>query len=277
MGVVAVMAIIATGYSFWVSSQPRIHILVMFSESERRYNFTNYPQTILDHLEDNKVYADVTFRYLDCDHWNPEDEIVQAGKIVEEEDAKRKIDIIVTIGDQATYSTLCNDIPQVNTLPFVFAGVQYPNEKQMESHKNVTGVTDTPDVEQNIYIAKELTGVGHTFTIMDESFLDRKTRANINEQLANNKKVVNNLDWRESIHDLVTKYKGKYSITSLSLRNIAVNTKVTEPMNEKTGQNLVLLLRKYSPLTYIQLKYDAASMQMIRFGNTYPIGLSSCF
>ena len=276
LGVVAVMAIIATGYSFWVSSQPRIHILVMFSESERRYNFTNYPQTILDHLEDNKVYADVTFRYLDCDHWNPEDEIVQAGKIVEEEDAKRKIDIIVTIGDQATYSTLCNDIPQVNTLPFVFAGVQYPNEKQMESHKNVTGVTDTPDVEQNIYIAKELTGVGHTFTIMDESFLDRKTRANINEQLANNKKVVNNLDWRESIHDLVTKYKGKYSITSLSLRNIAVNTKVTEPMNEKTGQNLVLLLRKYSPLTYIQLKYDAASMQMIRFGNTYPMITATC-
>ena len=180
LGFVAVTTIIAAGYSFWVSSQPRKHILVMFSESVRRYNFTDYPKAMLNHLEDNKVYADVTFRYLDCEHWNPEDEIVQAGKIVAEEDAKRKIDIIVTIGDQATYSTLCNDITQVNTLPFVFAGVQYPNAKQLESHKNVTGVTDTPDVEQNIYISKELTGVSHTFTIMDETFLDRKTRANIN-------------------------------------------------------------------------------------------------
>ena len=276
LGFVAVTTIIAAGYSFWVSSQPRKHILVMFSESERRYNFTDYPKAILNHLEDNKVYADVTFRYLDCEHWNPEDEIVQAGKIVAEEDEKRKIDIIVTIGDQATYSTLCNDITQVNTLPFVFAGVQYPNAKQLESHKNVTGVTDTPDVEQNIYISKELTGVSHTFTIMDETFLDRKTRANINEQLADNKLIINNLDWHESIHDLVTFYKGMYSISSLSLRNIAVKTKVTEPMNEKTGQNLVLLLRKYSPLTYIQLKHDAASMQMIRFGNAYPMITATC-
>ena len=265
------IAVVAAGLHFFVFSQPKKHILVMFSDAERRYDFIDYPEIILDHIRKHGINADVTFRYLDCEHWNPEMEIVQAGKIVKEEDARRKLDIIVTIGDQGTYSTLCNDIPQVKELPFVFAAVQYPNANQIMTHPNVTGVSDTPDVARNIHFAYDMTGVKQTFTIMDETFLDRKTRAAINDQLVASPDIINNLDWHESVHDLITKYKDRYSITPLSLRNIAINTKTTEPMNEKLGQNLVVLLRKYMQLTYLQMKYDIASMQMIRFGNAYPM------
>ena len=271
MGIVVVVAAIAVG--IWYST-PKVadkHILVMFSEAEKRYDFVDYPGIILEHLRKQGINADVTFRYIDCEHWNPEEEIVQAGKIVKEEDARRKLDIIVTIGDQGTYSTLCNDIPQVNELPFVFAAVQYPNANQIMNHKNVTGVSDTPDVVRNIRLAYDLTGVKQTFTIMDETFLDRKTRAAINDQLVSSPDIINNLDWHESIYDLITTYKDRYSITPLSLRNIAINTKTTEPMNEKLGQNLVVLLRKYMKLSYLQMKYDIASMHMIRFGNAYPM------
>ena len=271
LGIVVVVAAIAVG--IWYST-PKVadkHILVMFSEAEKRYDFVDYPGIILEHLRKQGINADVTFRYIDCEHWNPEEEIVQAGKIVKEEDARRKLDIIVTIGDQGTYSTLCNDIPQVNELPFVFAAVQYPNANQIITHKNVTGVSDTPDVVRNIRLAYDLTGVKQTFTIMDETFLDRKTRAAINDQLVSSPDIINNLDWHESIYDLINTYKDRYSITPLSLRNIAINTKTTEPMNEKLGQNLVVLLRKYMQLTYLQMKYDIASMHMIRFGNAYPM------
>ena len=102
LGIVVVVAAIAVG--IWYST-PKVadkHILVMFSEAEKRYDFVDYPGIILEHLRKQGINADVTFRYIDCEHWNPEEEIVQAGKIVKEEDARRKLDIIVTIGDQGT-------------------------------------------------------------------------------------------------------------------------------------------------------------------------------
>ena len=98
-------------------------------------------------------------------------------------------------------------------------------------------MSDTPDVVRNIRLAYDLTGVKQTFTIMDETFLDRKTRAAINDQLVSSPDIINNLDWHESIYDLITTYKDRYSITPLSLRNIAINTKTTEPMNEKFLQS----------------------------------------
>lgn len=62
LGIVVVVAAIAVG--IWYST-PKVadkHILVMFSEAEKRYDFVDYPGIILEHLRKQGINADVTFR-----------------------------------------------------------------------------------------------------------------------------------------------------------------------------------------------------------------------
>ena len=271
LGIVAVMGVIAAGIWYSIPKVADKHILVMFSEAERRYDFIDYESIILKHFDKHNVNADVTFRFLDCERWAPEDEITKAKEIVETANRQRKLDMIVTIGDQATYSTLCNDVKPINEIPVVFAAVQYPNWDLIKKHINVTGLSDAPDVAKNIRLAEKLAGRRQTFTLLDNTFLDNKTRQLINQQLEVCDDIINNLDWHESVLDLMTKYSKSFSITPLSLRRMWLNRKQGEEMTKGEAQNLVRLLRKFKDNIYLQLRYDPWSLQMIRFGNTYPM------
>ena len=271
LGIVAVMGVIAAGIWYSIPKVADKHILVMFSEAERRYDFIDYESIILKHFDKHNVNADVTFRYLDCERWAPEDEITKAKEIVETANRQRKLDMIVTIGDQATYSTLCNDVKPINEIPVVFAAVQYPNWDLIKKHINVTGLSDAPDVAKNIRLAEKLAGRRQTFTLLDNTFLDNKTRQLINQQLEVCDDIINNLDWHESVLDLMTKYSKSFSITPLSLRRMWLNRKQGEPVTKGEEQNLVRLLRKFKDNIYLQLRYDPSSLQMIRFGNADPM------
>ena len=271
LGIVAVMGVIAAGIWYSIPKVADKHILVMFSEAERRYDFIDYESIILKHFDKHNVNADVTFRFLDCERWAPEDEITKAKEIVETANRQRKLDMIVTIGDQATYSTLCNDVKPINEIPVVFAAVQYPNWDLIKKHINVTGLSDAPDVAKNIRLAEKLAGRRQTFTLLDNTFLDNKTRQLINQQLEVCYDIINNLDWHESVLDLMTKYSKSFSITPLSLRRMWLNRKQGEKITKGEEQNLVRLLRKFKDNIYLQLRYDPWSLQMIRFGNAYPM------
>ena len=271
LGVVAVMAVIAA--MIW-HSMPKVadkHILVMFSESERRYDFLDYEQIILKHFDGHDINADVTFRYLECERWAPGEEIKKAGEILEKVNRHRKLDMIVTIGDQATYSTLCNNVKPINEIPLIFAAVQFPNWEQIKKYPNVAGLSDAPDVKKNILIAEKMAGRKQTFTLLDNTFLDNKMRELINNQLTDSSGIINNLDWHESVFDLITKYSDRFSITPLSLRRMWLNRKKDEVMTKGEEQNLVRLLRKFKDNIYLQLRYDPSSLHMIRFGNAYPM------
>ncbi|MGM9779988.1 MAG: ATP-binding protein [Prevotella sp.] len=271
LGIVAVLGVIAAGIWYSMPKVADKHILVMFSEAERRYDFVDYQSIILKHFDRHNINADVTFCYLDCERWTPGVEIDKAREIVEKANQKRKLDIIVTIGDQATYSTLCNDVKPINEIPVLFAGVQYPNWEQIRKYSNVTGLSDAPDVAKNIYLAEKLAGRRQTFTLLDNTFLDNKTRQLINQQLENRDDIINNLDWNESVLDLMTKHSKTFSITPLSLRRMWLNSKKGEELPKGEEQNLVRLLRKFKDNIYLQLRYDPSSLHMIRFGNAYPM------
>ena len=271
LGLVAVMGVIVLATWRYMPKMPTKHILVMFSEAERRYDFLDYESIILKHLDNHNVNSVVTFQYLDCERWSPGDEIIKAREIVEKANRQRKLDMIVTIGDQATYSTLCNDVKPITDVPFVFAGVQFPNWEQIRNHPNVTGLSDAPNVAKNIVLAEKLAGRRQTFTLLDNTFLDNKMRDLINKQLADSADIINNLDWHESVNDLMTIYSKTFSITPLSLRRMWLNRKQGEVITKGEEQNLVRLLRKFKDNIYLQLRYDPSSLQMIRFGNADPM------
>lgn len=159
------------------------HILVMFSEAKSAYQFADCEGIIAKALKDKGVDADISFEYLNCGHWEANLEIEEARKIVERANAHKPLAMIMLFGDQATYSTLCIDTPMMRTVPVVFGGVQFPNWDQLSCHNNVTGVSDPIDIVKNIEAANTLTGKKQTFVMLNKAFLDRKVRAEIDNQL----------------------------------------------------------------------------------------------
>ena len=88
------------------------HVLVVFSEDRTQYNtFADIENTMTKAFKEKGIDANLTFDYLSCDRWEAEREVEEAGKIITRNNREKNIDMLVTIGDQATYSTLCNDIP----------------------------------------------------------------------------------------------------------------------------------------------------------------------
>ena len=247
------------------------HILVMFSESKNAYRFADCEGIITKALKDKGIDADITFDYLNCGHWEADREIEEARKIVERADNKKPLKMILLYGDQATYSTLSNDIPMMHRLPVVFGGVQFPNWDQIYCHDNVTGVTDPIDIVKNIEAAYTLTGRKMTFVMLNRAFLDRKTRECIDEQLNEAQYVINNLHWDYSVMELLTEHSDRYSMTVLSLRYLHLNSKKTEPIDPNDGDNFRRVTRMFKDLIYIQSKYDPTPVQIIKSTNHWPM------
>ena len=247
------------------------HILVMFSEAKSAYQFADCEGLIAKALKDKGVDADITFDYLNCTHWEADREIVEARKIVERANAHKHLDMILLFGDQATYSTLCIDTPMMHTVPVVFGGVQFPNWDQLSCHDNVTGVSDPIDIVKNIEAAYKLTGKRQTFVMLNKAFLDRKVRAEIDNQLQKAQFVINNLNWEHSVTELITEHSDKYSMSVLSLRYLYLNSKITEPLDPNDGDNFRRVTRMFKDLIYIQSKYDPTPVQIIKSTNHWPM------
>ena len=247
------------------------HILVMFSENKEAYRFADCEGIIAKALKDKGVDADISFEYLNCGHWEANLEIEEARKIVERANAHKPLAMIMLFGDQATYSTLCIDTPMMRTVPVVFGGVQFPNWDQLSCHNNVTGVSDPIDIVKNIEAANTLTGKKQTFVMLNKAFLDRKVRAEIDNQLQKAQFVVNNLNWEHSVTELLTEHSDKYSMTVLSLRHLYLNSKITEPLDPNDGDNFRRVTRMFKDLIYIQSKFDQTPVRIIRATNYWPM------
>ena len=248
------------------------HVLVVFSEDRTQYNqYADIENTFAKAFKEKGIDADLTFDFLSCDRWEAEREVEEAGKIVIRNNRVKPIDMLVTIGDQATYSTLRNNMTLLHKVPIVFGGVQFPNWKQLAEYPNATGVTDSVDICKNIYAAYTLTGRKQTFMMLNKSFLDRKMREEIDRQLRTKRDIRNNTHWKFSIMELITDYQDSFSLSVMSLRYLNLNTKDDEPMDPNNGNNLRIVTRKFKDLVYIQGKYDPTPLQIIRTTNYLPM------
>ena len=253
-------------------SADKPHVLVVFSEDRTQYNtFADIENTMTKAFKEKGIDANLTFDYLSCDRWEAEREVEEAGKIITRNNREKNIDMLVTIGDQATYSTLCNDIPLLHKVPIVFGGVQFPNWKQLAAYPNATGVVDSVDICKNIYAAYTLTGRKQTFMMLNKSFLDMKMRDEIDRQLRTKTDIRNNTHWNCSIMELLTDYQDSFSLSVMSLRYLNLNTRDDKPMDPNNGNNLRIVLRKFKDLVYIQGKYDHTPLQTIRTTNYLPM------
>ena len=264
--VAAVVAVLLTQ-----ALRPAKHVVVMFSNTADQYAYVEFRKTLEKKFDKLGVKADITYLYLECERFSHDIEIQHAKVLVEDVMRSRRIDALITVGDQATYSLAQTGMDIVHNVPWVFVGVMYPNAKILENHTNLRGFTNTPDVPRNILLSKTLTGNAATFTLIDRTYLDKLTMRNINEQLAGRNDIINNLDWKYAIVQLEQHHRDKGSITPFSLRNISSNTAMQEDQAYQGTMNLLHATRRYSEMTYIQFKFDTAALALIGFRMEKPM------
>ena len=264
--VAAVVAVLLTQ-----ALRPAKHVVVMFSNTADQYAYVEFRKTLEKKFDKLGVKADITYLYLECERFSHDIEIQHAKVLVEDVMRSRRIDALITVGDQATYSLAQTGMDIVHNVPWVFVGVMYPNAKILENHTNLRGFTNTPDVPRNILLSKTLTGNAATFTLIDRTYLDKLTMRNINEQLAGRNDIINNLDWKYAIVQLEQHHRDKGSITPFSLRNISSNTAMKEDQAYQGTMNLLHATRRYSEMTYIQFKFDTAALALIGFRMEKPM------
>ena len=267
----ALVAVCAATAVVWHIARPHVHVCVMFSGNESQYAYLEFRQALKQQLSSLDVRAEVTYCYLDCERYAHDPEIAQARRLIDDVQRKRPIDYLVTVGDQATYSTAQTTLPVVREVPWVFVGVLFPSDRILDRFPNLSGFTNTPDVIANIRLSKRLTGDNATYTLLDRTYLDRCTYRLIKKQLEADKDIVDNLDWTYTLFDIKQISQNHPSVTPFSLRDISSNTAMGEDKEYQGTMNLLLATRRYSEMTYIQYKYDSAARAIIGFNMNKPM------
>ena len=270
-----IVMVVAVPFIYSCAKATDYHVVVVFSHDKGHYNY----RQMVDAFEKEFSKGDKTHKrvhlsyfYLFCERWGHDQEVIEAKKIIDEAQRDHDIDLIVTVGDQASYSVAVCGHPAVHQVPMVFADVIYPNEKVIARHDNITGFRNDIDIVENIKLSSVLTNSPATYTLLDLTFLDRMTRANIARQIEGHDEIVNNLDWHLHLYDIRNLPQGKYSITPFSLRNIRANTADKTGGGDSLGSsNFIYVMRQYSPFTYLQLKFDSEALVMIRMNAYKPM------
>lgn len=95
--------------------------------------------------------------YIDCTKLNEKEEIEYAQRYLELLESK-STDLILTIGDQATYSFLSTRHRLLSSIPVLACNVRFPNEELIEEYdlQKVYVLRDSPDLKRNIDFIKTL-------------------------------------------------------------------------------------------------------------------------
>ena len=95
--------------------------------------------------------------YIDCTKLNEKEEIEYARRYLELLESK-STELILTIGDQATYSFLSTRHRLLSSIPVLACNVRFPNEELIEEYdlQKVYVLRDSPDLKRNIDFIKTL-------------------------------------------------------------------------------------------------------------------------
>lgn len=146
-------------YKNWFATKDLMakRISLVYSLSKNEIGNGNMEQLL--HQEFLKQGIEATFDkfYLNCNKYGKKDEIEHIKKYLELLESK-STDLILTIGDQATYSLLSTHHRLLSSIPVVACNVHFPNEDLIEEYdsRKVYVLRDTPDMKRNIVFIKTL-------------------------------------------------------------------------------------------------------------------------
>lgn len=144
--------------------------------------YPDYNRLLQAYLRQEGIEAEIRTAYLDCEQYRAWDEEKRMRECLDSI-APWHPHLIMVAEDQATYSLLASDHPLVYKTPVVFAGVNFPNHKLLEKHRNAIGFYDKPDYLTNLRLIERLMGTCGIFMLHDSTYLDRQAKKEIHLQL----------------------------------------------------------------------------------------------
>ena len=132
-------------------------VFLAYSLAKDEIGNGNLEKHLLQEFRRQGVEAIFDRFYLDCTKLNEQEEIEHCQNYLELVKSK-STDLILTIGDQATYSILSTRHQLLGSVPILACNVHFPNEKLIEEYneKKVYVLSDIPDLQRNIEFIKTL-------------------------------------------------------------------------------------------------------------------------
>lgn len=149
------------GYNFkqWYVTNHRNekHISLIYSCSKKEADRGQFEELLKKEFRSKGVEPIFDKFYLDCNRFGQKVEIEHISNYLETLKSK-PIDLVMVMGDQATYSLLSTRHPLLYSVPVVACNVHFPDEdllKKYESRK-VYALRDTPDFKHNMEFIRSL-------------------------------------------------------------------------------------------------------------------------
>lgn len=151
--------IVGLNYKHWYVTNNLMtkRISLIYSMSKKDISNRNIEKQLYQEFQEQGIEAVFDKFYLDCSKFNENEEIEHVRKYFELLESK-STDLILTIGDQATYSLLSTRHRLLSSIPVVACNVHFPNEELIEEYdsQKVYVLRDSPDLKRNIDFIKTL-------------------------------------------------------------------------------------------------------------------------
>lgn len=242
------------------SDREERRILIVHSYEESYVGYPDFNRLIDKEFRRNGVNADIRIVYLDCESFQEEPELKYMYHLLDSVSDGWEPEVILVNDDQAAYSLFKCCHPLVKEIPVVFGGVNYPNWELLKEYPNVTGFHDRMDLMKNIRLGAKLFGEDvELFTVLDSTYIDRQIRADIENQLKD-EKVTCMVGYSGTPREKRLHYPHKEGYTRFSSLSVRIGQK------QETA-NFIWTLSKYSTgMCYLQMKRDYTS---VNIGNIF--------
>lgn len=238
------------------SNREERRILIVHSYEESYVGYPDFNRLIDKEFRRNEVDADIRIVYLDCEAFQEEPELKYMYHLLDSVSDGWEPEIILVNDDQAAYSLFKCCHPLAKEIPVVFGGVNYPNWELLKEYPNVTGFHDRMDLMKNIRLGAKLFGEDvELFTVLDSTYIDRQIRADIENQLKD-EKVTCMVGYSGTPREKRLHYPYKEGYTRFSSLSVRIGQK------QETA-NFIWTLSKYSTgMCYLQMKRDYTSVNI---------------
>ena len=271
---IAVIAVAAVAMAFGVyacQNTDKKKIVVIFSQHSGLHCYEDFRESLEKALRKERINAHLSYFYLDCEKWNHNEEVDEARRILNEAGKNGFPDMVMTIGDEVTYSVMTTQDSMIRTVPVVFGAVAFPNEGMLRKNPNLVGFKDSTNIVENIYLAGRLCGIHAVNTLLSSHYLDKMCKKRIKEQIAGRTDILDNIGWEHTLFEIFSMPPEMYSITPFSLYNLQQNTHMDTKQDSLGNENLMLAMSRFSKMTYVQMKYDQESQMMVNMSSTKPM------
>lgn len=238
------------------SDREERRILIVHSYEESYVGYPDFNRLIDKEFRRNGVNADIRIVYLDCEAFQEEPELKYMYHLLDSVSDGWEPEVILVNDDQAAYSLFKCCHPLVTEIPVVFGGVNYPNWELLKEYPNVTGFHDRMDLMKNIRLGAKLFGEDvELFTVLDSTYIDRQIRADIENQLKD-EKVTCMVGYSGTPREKRLYYPHKEGYARFSSLSVRIGKK------QETA-NFIWTLSKYSiGMCYLQMKRDYTSVNI---------------